>query len=161
MNADAEPHEPRWRWSRYGFAAFFCFSLVAVWSLLRLALILAFRPTGLSTGDVTLAFLSGLQRDIFVALAETIPLLLWMLVVPERSFSARWHRLLLLGGCFVFWYIQIFLLFTEYFFFDEFRSRFNTVAVDYLLYPYEVFVNIWQSYHVGIIFFVCLVLSLG
>ena len=46
------------------------------------------------------------------------------------------------------WLVQIFLLGTEYFFFDEFQSRFNTVAVDYILYPHEVFVNIWDSYPV-------------
>ncbi len=69
--------------------------------------------------------------------------------------------MLFLGGCFVFWFVQIFLLFVEFFFFDEFKSRFNTVAVDYLLYPKEVFINIWESYHVGVILVICLVLSLG
>ena len=51
-------------------------------------------------------------------------------------------------ACFIWWLVEIFLLGTEYFFFDEFQSRFNTVAVDYILYPHEVFVNIWQSYPV-------------
>jgi len=53
----------------------------------------------------------------------------------------------------------VFLLFVEFFFFEEFQSRFNTVAVDYLLYPYEVFVNIWQSYNVAVIVAVCGALS--
>jgi len=35
------------------------------------------------------------------------------------------------------------------------------VAVDYLLFPQEVFGNIWESYHVGWVLFVCLLLSLG
>ena len=66
-----------------------------------------------------------------------------------------WHRVLFLGGCFVFWFVHSFMLFTEFFFFDEFKARFNTVAVDYVLYPREVFVNIWESYHVGVILAVC------
>ncbi len=37
----------------------------------------------------------------------------------------------------------------EFFFFDEFDARFNFVAVEYLIYPHEVFVNIWQSYPVA------------
>ena len=37
---------------------------------------------------------------------ETIPLLCWMLLVPDRSFGALWHRVLFLGGCFVFWFIH-------------------------------------------------------
>ena len=150
-----------WRRSRYGFAGFWFLSLLAGWFLLRVVLFLAFKPPGLSAADVLLAFLSGFHRDLFAALAETIPLLFWMLIVPDRRFGARWHRVLFLGGCFVFWFVQIFLLFVEFFFFDEFKSRFNTVAVDYLLYPREVFINIWESYHVGVVLAVCLVLSLG
>ena len=150
-----------WRRSRYGFAGFWFLSLLACWFLLRLVLLLAFRPPGLSAADVLLAFLSGFHRDLFAALAETIPLLFWMLIVPDRRFGGRWHRVWFLGGCFVFWFVQIFLLFVEFFFFDEFKSRFNTVAVDYLLYPREVFINIWESYHVGVFLAVCAVLSLG
>jgi len=135
--------------------------LVACWFLLRVVLLLVFRPPGLSTVSVLLAFLSGFHRDLFAALAETIPLLCWMLIVPDRRFGGRFHRVWFLGGCFVFWFIQIFLLFVESFFFDEFKSRFNTVAVDYLLYPREVFINIWESYHVGVFLAICGVLSLG
>ena len=150
-----------WRRSRYGFACFWFLSLLAAWFVLRLVLLLAFKPAALSAGEALLAFLSGFHRDVFAALAETVPLLFWMLIVPDRRFGATWHRLLFLGGCFVFWFVQIFLLFVEYFFFDEFKSRFNTVAIDYLLYPTEVFINIWQSYHVGVVLAICLVLSLG
>ena len=150
-----------WRQSRYGFAGFWFLSLVGAWFILRLVLLLAFKPAALSAGEVLLAFLDGFHRDLFAALAETVPLLFWMLIVPDRRFGATWHRVLFLGGCFVFWFVQIFLLFVEVFFFDEFKSRFNTVAVDYLVYPTEVFVNIWQSYHVGVILALVLVLSLG
>jgi phosphoglycerol transferase MdoB-like AlkP superfamily enzyme len=150
-----------WRRSRYGFAGFWFLSLVACWFLLRVILLLVFRPPGLSAASVLLAFLSGFHRDLFAALAETIPLLCWMLIVPDRRFGGRFHRVWFLGGCFVFWFIQIFLLFVESFFFEEFKSRFNTVAVDYLLYPREVFINIWESYHVGVFLATCAVLSLG
>ncbi len=150
-----------WKRSRYGFAGFWFLSLLVCWFLLRVVLLLAFKPPGLSAADILLAFLSGFHRDLFAALAETIPLLIWMLIVPDRRFGGRWHRLWFLGGCFVFWFVQIFLLFVEFFFFDEFKSRFNTVAVDYLLYPREVFVNIWESYHVGVFLAACAVLSLG
>jgi phosphoglycerol transferase MdoB-like AlkP superfamily enzyme len=150
-----------WRQSRYGFAGFWFLSLLACWFLLRVVLLLAFKPPGLSAANILLAFLSGFHRDFFAALAETIPLLFWMLIVPDRRFGGRWHRVWFLGGCFVFWFVQIFLLFVEFFFFDEFKSRFNTVAVDYLLYPREVFINIWESYHVGVFLGVCALLSLG
>jgi phosphoglycerol transferase MdoB-like AlkP superfamily enzyme len=161
MNNDLPAAGLSWRRSRYGFATFWLLSLLAVWFLTRLVLFFAFRPAGASVADVVLVFLSGLHRDFFAALVETIPLLCWMLIVPDRSFGAVWHRVLFLGGCFVFWFIHSFMLFTEFFFFDEFKARFNTVAVDYVLYPREVFVNIWESYHVGIILAVCAVMSLS
>src|SRR5207237_10379277 len=96
-----------------------------------------------------------------VALFATIPLLLWFWIIPESSFGKRWHRVLFLCATLVIVFSQIFLLFVEFFFFDEFKSRFNTVAVDYLLYPYEVFVNIWQSYHVGLFIALCLLLTVA
>jgi phosphoglycerol transferase MdoB-like AlkP superfamily enzyme len=161
MTTDAPAAALSWRQSRYGFAAFWLASLVIGWTLVRAVLFFAFRPHGIPPMEIPLAFLAGLQRDLFAALAETVPLLLWMLIVPNRQFGKAWHRLLFLTGCVLFWYIQVFLMFVEFFFFDEFRSRFNTVAVDYLIYPKEVFINIWESYHVGYILLLCLVLSLG
>ena len=105
--------------------------------------------------------LSGIHRDLFAALLETLPLWLWVSVWSDRSFRARWHRVVLLGFLLVAAFGQIFNLFVEFFFFEEFKSRFNTVAVDYLLYPKEVFVNIWESYPVGWILVICLLLSIG
>jgi phosphoglycerol transferase MdoB-like AlkP superfamily enzyme len=150
-----------WRRSRYGFVGFCFLSLVVCWFALRVALLLAFRPPAVPLVDLLAAFGTGLQRDVFAALVEIIPLLFWMLLVRDRAFGFTWHRIVLLGGCFVFWFAQVFLLCVEFFFFEEFRSRFNTVAVDYLLYPYEVFVNIWQSYHVGVVIAACAALSLA
>jgi phosphoglycerol transferase MdoB-like AlkP superfamily enzyme len=153
--------EPSWRRSRYGFALGWLASLIAVWLLLRLICFFAFKSASTPGLDLLRVFITGLFRDLFVGLLLTLPLLGWLWILPERRFPAKWHRLLFWSTCFVFWFVQLFLLFVEYFFFEEFKSRFNTVAVDYLLYPHEVFVNIWQSYHVGIVLTGCVVLSVA
>lgn len=44
---------------------------------------------------------------------------------------------------------RIYLAAVEYFFFEEFSSRMNLVAVDYLMSPTEVMINIWESYPVA------------
>jgi len=151
-----------WTRSRYGFAAFHLFALVFAWMALRLVLMLKFAPQYLlSPAELLAVFLSGLHRDLFAALAMTIPLLLWLWLVPDRWFGTHAHRLLFLVGYFLFWFAQIFLLFVEYYFFDEFKSRFNTVAVDYLWYPHEVFINIWDSYPIVTILVVCCIVSFG
>lgn len=141
---------------------FWCVSLMAAFALLRLALFLSY---GLRAepafGDVVRVFLVGLHRDLFVGVLGTLPLLVWYSAVPTRWFGRRWHTLLFTVGLFSFWTGAVFLLGVEFFFFDEFRSRFNTVAVDYLLYPHEVFVNIWDSYPVAIVLAVCAGLGLA
>ena len=150
-----------WTRARYGFAAFWCLFFVIAWFVLRVVLFFAFKPSGLPPSDIVRAFLSGFHRDLFVAIVQTLPLLAWFLIIPNHRFPARWHRLLFLGATFIFCFVQIFLLFVEFFFFEEFKSRFNTVAVDYLIYPKEVFVNIWESYHVGIVILVCFILAVA
>jgi len=160
MKLDAPPPARPWGRSRYGFAAFCLLSLLAGWLVLRVVLLCAFKPAGLAPGQAVLALLSGFHRDLFAAVAEIIPLLCWLALVSNRQFGARWHRLLFLGGTFVFCFAQVFLLFIEFFFFEEFRSRFNTVAVDYLDNPREVINNIWESYPVGLFLLGCLGLTL-
>ena len=90
----------------------------------------------------------------------TLPLLFWLWILPERWFGKWWHRVPFVFGFFVFWAVQVFLFFVEYYFFDEFKSRFNTVAVDYLTAPKEVAGNIWESYPVVPIVAICGAVSL-
>src|SRR5205085_57980 len=65
------------------------------------------------------------------------------------------HSVLLTAASWVAWSFISFLLIAEGFFFEEFQSRFNPVAVDYLLYPHEVFVNIWETYPVIAVVIIC------
>jgi phosphoglycerol transferase MdoB-like AlkP superfamily enzyme len=146
-----------WTRSRYGFALFFILSLLLAFLALRATLVFHFRADlHAPTRDIVLAFLAGARRDLFIALVATLPLLLWFVILPDRWFSAAFHRLAFLAGFFLFWAGMVFSLVTEFFFFDEFRSRFNTVAVDYLLYPHEVFINIRESYPVVPLVAACL-----
>ena len=108
--------------------------------------------------NVLLTFAAGLYRDIIAALFIILPLLFWCFIIGNRPFASLIHRLWFRCFMTLFWAVQIFLLAAEFFFFQEFKSRFNPVAVDYLVYPREVFVNIWESYPVpavvaGCIFF--------
>jgi phosphoglycerol transferase MdoB-like AlkP superfamily enzyme len=151
-----------WTRSRYGFALFHLLALVFGWTIVRVILLAAFSPAGLPATDVAAAFASGFVRDVTAALFETLPLLFWMAVATNRLFlQSRLHRALFWAAALLTVYVQIFLLCVEGFFFEEFKSRFNTVAVDYLIYPKEVAVNIWESYHVGWILFGVLLLSIG
>lgn len=74
------------------------------------------------------------------------PLALYLALLPERFFLSRWNRALVHGGTFVLLYLLLFISAAEYFFFQEFGTRFNFIAVDYLIYTREVIGNIRESY---------------
>ena len=122
---------------------------LAVSSLTRISLIL------LHINEITdslwlmpLNLMIGVVFDLVVGLYVTLPLVLFLLVMPQswrKSSIVTW--LFLTAGA-VFTYGVLYLGVTELFFFDEFSSRFNYVAVDYLIYPHEVFINIWDTYPV-------------
>lgn len=148
-----------WRQTRFGFVAFLSLSLVAGWSLLRMVLLAKHGANDVPFAELMKLFCIGFQRDVFMAVAMALPWLGWLLVLRDRAFGRTWHRWLFTGAAFSFVSWQVFLLATEYCFFEEFRSRFNTVAVDYLIYPHEVFVNIGESYPVILIVSVCVALG--
>ena len=76
-----------------------------------------------------------------------------------RGYRSKWQRRLVAGLFTATVFGLLYLGAVEFFFFDEFDSRFNFVAVDYLIYPHEVFVNIWQSYPVAKVLVVTAVLT--
>jgi len=147
--------------TRYHFVLFWFLTVVAAFTGLRLALFFKFGPAGVAHHDLWITFLVGLHRDAYVALLLVLPLLLWFFILPNRWFTAGGHRALFRLACFVWWLMEIFSLMAEFFFFEEFRSRFNTVAVDYVLYPTEVFINIWDSYPVVTVVAICAALSVA
>ena len=147
--------------TRQGFALFSLVTIMVSLSALRLVLLARFGPTGMSFGGDCFALLVGAYRDFFVSLVLLLPLLTWYLVVSNRWANRPWHRGLFWSVCYVWWLLEVFLLGVEYFFFDEFQSRFNTVAVDYVLYPHEVFINIWDSYPVVKVLLVCALVAGG
>ena len=151
---DAMPGSGRGE-TRGGSPAWFfgvCLStLLFAWLGLRLVLFGRFVPS-VSAGVILPALVQGFWRDVLVGIWMILPIVVWPVTAPLQR---TWSRLLFWTVCLIFWFVQTFILFAEYYFFDEFRSRFNTVAVDYLQYPTEVFVNIWDSYHVGLVLLVC------
>jgi phosphoglycerol transferase MdoB-like AlkP superfamily enzyme len=74
-----------------------------------------------------------------------IPFYLYALFAPDRIF--HWRPILWLAT-FLFTYALLFNIVSEYIFFDEFGTRYNFIAIDYLIYTTEVIRNIWESYPV-------------
>ncbi|MBI3529462.1 MAG: LTA synthase family protein [Betaproteobacteria bacterium] len=112
-----------------------------------------------SLSNVPAMMAVGLLFDIVTALDLFALFALYLVAMPGRIYNSRWHRWLLVGTFSLVVFGLIYLGAVEYFFFDEFNSRFNFVAVEYLIYPHEVFVNIWQSYPVARVMLATLALT--
>ncbi|WP_159015843.1 LTA synthase family protein [Cognatiluteimonas profundi] len=93
-------------------------------------------------------FAIGLGFDMltFVYFAWPLVLLLWAL--PHRWFNGRPARWLLMATMWVLLAILFFVAASEWTFWEEFQTRFNFIAVDYLVYTTEVIGNIRESYPV-------------
>ena len=88
-----------------------------------------------------------------------IPLVLVVALLPDRVFNSTFFRVCAYTAGFVFTYLMLFNVVAEYTFFDEFATRFNFIAVDYLIYTNEVIRNIRESYPVNAILGVLLLLT--
>ncbi len=88
----------------------------------------------------------GLLYDCAALTYFTIPFALYLTVVPVKIFEHRLHRPFVHTVFGLVLYLLLFSAVAEYLFFDEFGTRFNFIAIDYLVYTREVMGNIRESY---------------
>lgn len=91
-------------------------------------------------------FVVGLGYDLLAAAYFSVPYALYLLLMPDRLYRSRWHRPLFRLAHFLVLYLLLFVAAAEWVFWDEFGTRFNFIAVDYLVYTHEVLGNIRESY---------------
>ncbi|HEY6011968.1 MAG TPA: LTA synthase family protein, partial [Nitrospirota bacterium] len=77
------------------------------------------------------------------------PAALCLIVMPDKIFRTAGSRLLIRLTFFAVLSVFLFDAVAEYLFFDEFGTRFNFIAIDYLVYTREVVRNIRESYHLN------------
>ncbi|WP_343669000.1 LTA synthase family protein [Chitinophaga sp.] len=81
-----------------------------------------------------------------VALFFTTGYALYLLLLPQKWNNSLANRIITFASFYLVVLIVMFSFFAELAFWDEFESRFNFIAVDYLIYTFEVINNINQSY---------------
>jgi phosphoglycerol transferase MdoB-like AlkP superfamily enzyme len=133
---------------RYAVAVWLALSICAISWLTRCAL--AFRDDVRGGAfELVGAFALGSLYDLIAAVFALAPLVLWLALLPNRLARWRISRLAIGLGSALTVFSLLLNAVSEWIFWDEFSSRFNFIAVDYLLYTQEVLGNIWQSYPVG------------
>ncbi|WP_320051626.1 sulfatase-like hydrolase/transferase [uncultured Acetobacteroides sp.] len=93
----------------------------------------------------------GAFYDIVSVSYMLIPFALLVTLLTDNAFYKRWR----MTSAIVFYTIliaaAIFGAFAEYFFWEEFSTRFNFIAIDYLVYTSEVTNNIFESYNIPLV----------
>lgn len=129
---------------------FILFFVIASLGLRILLMAISSTDSGLSLTQVLVTLTKGAVYDLTVAICFTIPYAVWLLfgnkVLGSRVGKAMSYLIIFLMS-----FIAVFSFFAEYTFWSEFESRFNFIAVDYLIYTYEVVANINQSYPLPIL----------
>ncbi|HWI40492.1 MAG TPA: sulfatase, partial [Verrucomicrobiae bacterium] len=123
---------------------------VIVSTLTRIMLLVkAFRsvhPGPLLLGKI---FGVGLVYDLTTFTYFAMPFALAVVLLPHRFCRSRIGKFIFCALFFLTIYALLFDMAAEYFFFDEFGTRFNFIAVDYLIYTTEVLRNIRESYPIA------------
>ncbi|SFJ10321.1 Phosphoglycerol transferase MdoB [Myroides guanonis] len=133
--------------NRYSLVLFFSTLFIFLSTSLRIVfLIWAKNDVEWSFSSMLHIFCYGLLYDITVVSCFTIPFTLYLLIIPNRFINSLFDQIMLYFMYTLYWIILYFSFFAEITFWDEFKSRFNFIAVDYLIYTYEVVKNIQESY---------------
>uniref|UniRef100_UPI0040491887 LTA synthase family protein n=2 Tax=Flavobacterium sp. TaxID=239 RepID=UPI0040491887 len=115
--------------------------------VLRLALLIWVRDEfSFSFLNLILTFLIGFSYDLGIVSFFWLFYSFYFLLIPTKFVGSLFDKTIVYFFTQLFLIILVFVFFAEITFFEEFKSRFNFVAVDYLIYTFEVIQNINQSY---------------
>lgn len=93
----------------------------------------------------------GLLFDFGVSLFFVLPYSIYLNLLPIKWHSGKLNKWITYSSFFLATVISTFSFFAEFTFWGEFESRFNFIAVDYLIYTYEVVKNVNESYPLPIL----------
>lgn len=96
-------------------------------------------------------FSTGVFFDIGVISFFSCIYVLYLLLFPNKWVGTVFDRIITYGFYFITTLLFTFSFFAEFTFWEEFENRFNFIAVDYLIYTFEVVQNINQSYPIPLL----------
>ena len=151
---------------KYGgrFSAVFALGTLwlAIGLIFRVILILKSHGSMLTTPwELTKAFAVGGFFDLIVIPQALLPVLIYLIIVPNRFFAGKANKVVVTTLVWLSTALILLGTVVEFYFWDEFQSRFNFIAVDYLIYTQEVWGMIRESYPLGTILAAIAVLAGG
>ena len=133
--------------SRYKLLLYFIlFFITASFIIRTVLLIFSFSKADITIFSVLKIYGLGLIFDVGVVCFIVAAYSLYLLILPQKFSISLFNRIATYCGFFIALLLVVFSFFAEFTFWQEFESRFNFIAVDYLIYTYEVINNINESY---------------
>jgi phosphoglycerol transferase MdoB-like AlkP superfamily enzyme len=138
--------------SRYASAWMLIWIYMALCFVIRLTFIVwSANDAQLSVLNFIRAFATGFVFDFTVGLSFLFIYFLYLLFFPKKWIGSVVDKVITYSYFSLILFIIYFSLIAEIPFWEEFGIRFNFIAVDYLIYTYEVVANINQSYPLPLI----------
>jgi phosphoglycerol transferase MdoB-like AlkP superfamily enzyme len=135
------------RLGRYAPLAVLALGFLALEGLLRLALLVRVWPRlQPAPAEIGAIFAVGLGYDVAALLAPAALYALYLALVPAQLHASRAGRALVQAGAAAAIFLALVTAVAEWLFWSEFGSRFNFIAIDYLVYTREVVGNLFESY---------------
>lgn len=147
---------------RFSIVYTFILAYIFASALLRLGFfIYSWSTIDLSFGVILKIFSLGLFFDFGVALFSILPYLFYVFLTPKILIGSIFDKFLIYILLLLTFICTLFSLMGEVPFWEEFSSRYNFIAVDYLIYTFEVVENINQSYPLPVLISVLLLLCIA
>lgn len=136
-----------WLHSRFGSLFLFGILFLGASLVLRTALLISsWAEIDVGAAGLLKVYGVGMVFDAGTYFCCMLPLAVYFLFLPDGLFHWRPMRYFGLAVYFAMVYVVLFDVAAEWFFWQEFGSRFNFIAIDYLVYTQELFGNVAESY---------------
>tara|TARA_R110002049_G_scaffold12343_1_gene55460 strand:- start:3761 stop:5734 length:1974 start_codon:yes stop_codon:yes gene_type:complete len=130
--------------------------------LVRLTFVIwNFSELDISFFKIANTFIIGFLFDIGTISFFAIPYITYLLIIPKKLYGSIIDKIITYVAYSLGIIIFLFSFFAEITFWKEFERRFNFIAVDYLVYTYEVIKNINESYPIPILVSVILLILIS
>lgn len=132
---------------RFSVLLHFILWFLIVSQLLRLVLFIwQYDEVSWNPFNLLRTILTGLFFDIGTVTLISLTAIVYYVLMPNKWIGSWVDKFLVWTFTSLTLFILVFTFFAELTFWDEFKTRFNFIAVDYLIYTHEVVSNIEQSY---------------
>ncbi len=130
-------------------------------TIVRLSLIIwSYNEINTTILHLLMTLITGAFFDLGVISFFIILFVLYLLALPNKWVGSLFDK----AFCYFFYFITTLIcmlsFFAEFTFWQEFKTRFNFIAVDYLIYTYEVVENINESYPIPMLLSIMFIIVL-